>query len=104
MVVVIIIAIMVIMGLAVISPADKPPGGQASRRTGLQEDKPPGGHASRRTGLQEDTPPGRHASRRTGLQGTLLQLIFWPLPPEDTPPEDKPPGGQASRRTSIQAD
>ena len=55
--------VVIIPRLAVISPADKPPVGHASRRTGLQEDTPPGGQASRRTGLQEDTPPGGHASR-----------------------------------------
>ena len=57
------------VGMAVISPADKPPGGHASRRTRLQADTPPG-----------DTPPADG------------QVKLGPLPPEDTPPEDKPPG------------
>ena len=49
--------VVIIPRLAVISPADKPPGGHASRQTRLQADTPPGGHASR-----ADTSPGGHSS------------------------------------------
>ena len=87
--------------LADTSPADKPTGGHASRRTLLQGDIPPVAKFFRclqsdnppAEGLQEDSspaqrlqadmPPDRHASRRTCLQA------------------DMPPGGPSSMRKRI---
>ena len=83
--------------LAVISPADKPPGGHASRRTCLQADMPPG-----RTLLQEDIPPVVKFFRCLQSDNPPAEGLQEDSSPAQRLQADRPPGGHSSSQKNIQ--